>query len=217
MNILSTIRRSHRLSLAITFTFVAVAGSLQAKTDLFPELLAKYNFEGLPSWVPGWGAGHGSTYQPATGWRTPFRVELDADDPHSGMHALRIELKEASGKEKIVHAPAIKVASPSGDSSEERKICIHLHVRTHGLVENGVGIRLLERDAENTSIRLLDNEKSLVHVPNSSEWVELNATGTLDSRTASITLMIVAYQSEVPATLWVDDISVELLTTSELR
>ncbi len=216
MNTTSALHLLSRLLLPATFA-LCVAASAHAQANPAPGLLAKYNFEDIPAWVPDWGAGHGSTYKPATGWKTPFRVVLDSENPHSGDYSLRIGLNESSTKEKIVHGPAIKIAPAPADRPGDRKVRIRLHARAAGLVDNGVGVRVLERDEKNASIRLLANEKSLIIVPNSADWVELNAEGTLHSRTASITFMVVAYQSEVPATVWIDDISVELTSAGDSR
>lgn len=191
-------------ALRIATLLAALAAPLAAQA--VPELLAKYDFEKIPSWVPDWGAGHGSTYKPATGWKTPLKVSLDSENPHFGANALRIELLESSEKEKIVHGPAIKIAS----SASERKLDVTLYVRASGIAGKGAGIRVLERDEKGASIRLLGNKNSLLPIENSTEWVELRAEGVLHSRTASITFMVVAYQSEVPAIIWVDDIAVEL-------
>jgi hypothetical protein len=185
-----------------------LAAPLAAQTG--PELLAKYNFESLPVYVPDWGAGHGSTYKPATGWKTPFRVSLDSANPHAGDNALRFELLESSEKEKIVHGPAIKIAAPADGAVGERRLLVRLFVRSSGITGKGAGIRLLERDEKNASIRLLGNKTSLIPVPDSADWVELEAEGALHSRTRSVTFMVVAYQSETPATVWIDDVSIEL-------
>lgn len=194
---------------------IATAASTSfAQGGPLPELLAKYTFENIPTWVPEWGAGHGSTYKPATGWRTPFRVSLESENPHSGAHALRIELNESSEREKIVHGPAIKIAPAPADRPGDRKVNLLLHVRSAGLTGKGAGIRILERDEKGASIRLLGNKNSLVTIPDSAEWVDLAAEGVLHSRTASITFMVVTYQSEVPATIWIDDISLELSPVS---
>jgi hypothetical protein len=187
-----------------------VLAAAPAAAQTAPGLLAKYNFENIPAWVPDWGAGHGSTYKPATGWKTPFKVGLDAANPHAGENALRLDLVESSEKEKIVHGPAIKIApAPAGDPSD-RKVVVRLFVRSSGVTGKGAGIRVLERDEKGASLRLLGGKSSLVPVPDSADWVELSAEGTLHSRTASITFMLVAYQTEVPATVWIDDISLEL-------
>jgi hypothetical protein len=196
---------------------LAAVVSAAAQTGRTPELLAKYTFENIPAWVPDWGAGHGSTYKPATGWKTPFRVMLDAGNPHAGASSLRLELNESSPKEKVVHGPAIRVAPASADNPGGRRVRIRLHARSAGLVDKGAGIRVLERDEKNASIRLLAGQKSLVAVPGSTDWVELEAGGALHSRTASITFMLVVYQSEVPASVWIDDVSVELLPSGNVR
>lgn len=198
------------LTLLCPFAAALLAASPSAQAA--PELLAKYNFEGVPSWVPDWGAGHGSTYKPATGWKTPFKVALETANPHAGGNALRFELLESSEKEKLLHGPAIKIAPPASDDFNDRKVVVRLFVRSSGLTGKGAGIRVLERDAQGASIRLLGGKNSLLTVPDSGEWMEIEAEGVLHSRTASITFMVVAYQSEVPAAIWIDDVSVELVS-----
>lgn len=189
-----------------------LATPLAAQTG--PEFLAKYNFENIPAYVPDWGAGHGSTYKPATGWKTPFKVSLDSANPHAGDNALRFELLESSEKEKLVHGPAIKIAAPADGAVGERKLVVRLFVRSSGVTGKGVGVRVLERDEKNASIRLLGNKPSLIPVPDSADWVELEAEGSLHSRTRSVTFMVVAYQTEAPAIVWIDDVSLELLPAS---
>lgn len=199
-------------ALRIAALLAVLTAPLAAQTS--PELLAKYNFENIPVFIPDWGAGHGSTYKPATGWKTPFKVSLDSANPHAGDNALRFELLESSEKEKLVHSPAIKIAPPAEGAVGERKLVVRLFVRSSGITGKGVGIRVLERDEKNASIRLLGNKTSLIPVPDSADWVELEAEGSLHSRTRSVTFMVVAYQAEVPATVWIDDVSVELAPAS---
>jgi hypothetical protein len=170
------------------------------------NLLAKYDFENIPAFVPNWGAGLGSTYKPATGWKEPFTVALDTQDTHAGENSLRLELTEGSDKTKILHSPAIKVEP----SDSERTVHLRLFVKAAGLMQDGAGIRILERDENSASIRLLNSKDTLIPLADSKDWVELEAEGVLHSRTASISFMVVVYQSEVPATIWIDDISVEL-------
>jgi hypothetical protein len=179
---------------------------VSARAENAPVLLAKYDFEDIPAWIPNWGAGLGSTYKPATGWKTPFMVSLDTDNPHAGGSALRFELLEPSEKEKIVHGPAIKVEPSEG----ERRVRVRLFARAVGFGETGAGIRILEKDEKGASIRLLNSKNTLIAIPDSPDWVELDAEGVLHSRTASLTFMVVGYQMEAPATLWIDDVSVEL-------
>ena len=197
-----------RLSPALAVAFAALASFASAQTA--PGLVAKYNFEDIPTWIPDWGAGHGSTYKPATGWKTPFKVSLDSENPHAGANALRFELLESSEKEKLVHGPAIKISPAPADRPGDRRISVRLFARASGLTGKGAGIRVLERDEKGASIRLLGNAKSLIPLANSADWTELTAEGVLHSRTASITFMVVAYQAEIPATVFIDDVSIEL-------
>jgi len=175
-----------------------------------PQLLAKYDFEDIPAYIPNWGAALGSTYKSATDWKTPFVVSLDQDNPHAGANALRLELLEPSEKEKIVHSPTITVEPSEG----ERHVRVRLFVRASGFSETGAGIRILERDDKGASIRLLSDKNTLIPVPDSADWVEIEAEGRLHPRTASIMFMVVGYQTETPANLWIDDVSVELETVA---
>lgn len=197
------LRPEHAAILALACSAFLFA---QARAEDPASLLAKYDFEDTPAWIPNWGGGLGSTYKPATGWKTPFVVSLDEDNPHSGAKSLRFELNDTSEKEKIVHSPSISVEP----SDAERVVRVRLFARASGFGDKGVGIRILERDANGASIRLLGTEKTLIPIPDSDEWIELEGGGTLHSRTASISFMLVAYQAEAPATVWIDDVSVEL-------
>lgn len=205
-----------RLRLVPALAALALIATTASAADA-PRLLAKYNFEDIPAYVPDWGAGLGSTYKPATGWKTPFKVRLDADNPHSGANALRFELIESAPKEKIVHSPSIKVGPPPADRPGDRKVTVHLYARAVGLADKGAGIRVLERDEKGASIRLLANEKTLAAIPDSPTWIEIAAEGVLHSRTRSITFMLVVNQAEPPATIWIDDVSIELENTGYTR
>jgi len=191
---------------------VYIAGAVEAEVPVVPRLLAKYNFENLPAWVPEWGGGHNNQYRPATGWRGPFQVSLDTGNPHSGLHSLRMTLVDAAEGEKIVHSPAVDIPAFTGESTEADVLRIRLFVRSDGLAENGAGVRVLQRDAEGRSIGLLAGRDRLIEIPRfSPEWVELNAQARLHSRTASVLFMLVVTQTDPAATVWMDDISVELL------
>ncbi|AHF92347.1 hypothetical protein OPIT5_20940 [Opitutaceae bacterium TAV5] len=174
-----------------------------------PQLLVKYTFENIPAHIPGWGAGHGSTYKPATGWKTPFTVKLDATDPHSGTDALRIQILETTNGEKIVHTPSIPL--PEADAAASPgKVIVHLYARAKGLLESGAAVRILERDASNKPIGFLAHKQKLATIKSSDTWQEITAQGTLNPRTRNFSLMIVLDREQTPATVWVDDISIEL-------
>jgi len=193
-------------ALAILFSLVLATPTPASEN---PVLLAKYDFENLPAWVPNWGAGFQNSYKPATGWKTPFKVSLCPENPHSGDHALRIDLLELADGEKIVHSPSIQI-DPPAEGSLGRKVAIRLFVRTSDLEEGQAGIRILERDEKGASIGLLQGEKSILPLSDSPEWVELNAEGVLHSATRSISFMVVLYQATAPVTVWIDDVSIEL-------
>jgi hypothetical protein len=175
-----------------------------------PELLVQYDFEKIPTFIPGWGAGYGSTYKPATGWHAPFKVTLDNEDPHSGNNALRFELLEVPTNEIIVHSPAIILPElASGESRQGERVIIHAYVRAKGISDGEVGLRVLEKNKDGKSLGLLKNQKSLVSITETPEWTELTVEGTLRSDAHSIVFMLVSNTQQVPATIYLDDISIE--------
>lgn len=185
---------------------VAFASSTSAEENAPTELLAEYNFENIPDFVPNWGAGYDHTYKPATGWKTPFTVKLDRENPHAGSNALRFQLLEEAQGEKILHTPTIEIP----EDFAGRKVTVRLHLRSEGIVENGAGIRILERSGKGASIGLLSGKKTLIPVPDSADWTELVAEGVLNKGTRNISLMVVMYSEQSPATIWIDDISLEI-------
>lgn len=181
-----------------------------------PILLAKFNFEDIPAHVPNWGAGNNGKYKPATGWKEPFVVKLDPVDPHSGASSLRFELLQnrdpgATGNgERIVHSPAIQVPALVADGAS--RVAIHFAVRTRGVFEGAVGVRILERSEKQTSLGLVADKDMLIELPRSEAWVRLDAEGKLRSGTRTITFMVVMDgRQQAPATVWIDDISLEFI------
>ncbi|RRK02655.1 hypothetical protein Ga0100230_006000 [Opitutaceae bacterium TAV3] len=197
------------LALSLLIACAPNQASAQDAAEPQAQLLAKYTFEGIPAHIPDWGGGVGSVYKPATGWKTPFTVKLDTNDPHSGGNSLRIELLETTNGEKIVHTPSIKIPLP--ETSAPGKVSIRLYIRTQGIVEKGALIRGLERDEKGKIVRYLGNKKELFPVPETATWQEFTTQATLAPNTRSISVMLSLTKEQTsPATVWLDDISVEL-------
>lgn len=191
--------------------------SVSAQQQSGEQLLAKYNFEGIPAHIPNWGAGFGS-YKPATGWKTPFIVSLDTVDPHSGTNSMLINLEaiqpDESGKikERIVHSPGIKL--PEGVVGTAGKVIVRLSLKSEGVVPGGVGIRVLERGG-NKSLGLLGNKNNLIVVEQGEGWIELEAEASLRRSADMITFMVVVNPvQQTPAKIWIDDISLEFVPNS---
>lgn len=208
LNFMTHILRSFVLSLLLVFASAQSSAQDATATAPEPQLLAKYTFENIPAHIPGWGAGHGSTYKGATGWKTPFTVKLDTADPHSGTNAMRIEVLETTSGEKVVHTPSITVPEAEAAASPG-KVIVHLYARAEGLLESGAIVRILERDANSKPIGFLGHKKVLASIKSSETWQEITAQGTLNPRTRNFSLMIVLDREQTPATVWIDDISVE--------
>lgn len=195
------------LSVALTCALTTPAEAVEAAPA---ELLVQYDFEGIPTFIPNWGAGYSGQYKGATGWHSPFKVSLDKEDPHSGDNALRFELLEVPAGEIIVHSPAIALPElAEGESRAGSKIIIHAYVRTKGVTDGEVGLRVLEKNKDGKSLGLLMNEKSIVSISESSEWTELTVEGDLRSGAHTIIFMLVANVSQSPVIVWLDDISIE--------
>lgn len=196
-------------SLALA-TPIHAADSAEAASP--PELLAQYDFEKIPAWIPNWGAGYESTYKPATGWHSPFKVRLDNENPHSGDNALCFEQFEVATGEIIVHSPSIALPElVAGESRSGARVIIRAYVRTQGIMEGDAALRVLEKSKDGKSLGLLKNEKSLVPISESPEWTELTVEGKLRNDTHTIAFMLVANVQQVPAFVCLDDISIEFV------
>lgn len=187
-----------------------------AKPAPVPTLLAKFNFEDTPAWIPNWGAASNGSYKPATGFKKPFVVKLDPQDPHSGENALRFELIESRAAdekgsgERLVHSPQIEV--PPFTGTEPAKLVLRFAIRTKGIYEGGLGIRVLERNDQQKSLGLLGSKDSVIEILDTPKWKDFEVSAKLRTGTRSVSFMIVMYgHQQAPATVWVDDISLEYL------
>ncbi len=202
-------------SLALLAPLSIHAAPAGGKTAPAPMLLAKFNFEDTPAWVPNWGAANNGSYKPATGWKKPFVVKLDPADPHSGENALRFELIEnrapdEKAGERLVHSPQIEIPTFTGTTPP--KLVVRFAARTRGVFEGGVGIRVLERNDKQASLGLLGNKESFIELPETPGWKEFQFEGKLRTNTRSIAFMVVMYNhQQAPAAVWIDDISLEYL------
>ena len=198
------------------FAAPAAKAPASAKPAPVPMLLAKFTFEDTPAWVPNWGAANNGSYKPATGFKKPFVVKLDPQDPHSGENALRFELLESRAPdekgsgERLVHSPQIEV--PPFTGTEPAKLVVRFAVRTRGIYEGGLGIRVLERNEQQKSLGLLGGKDSILEILDTPSWKELEVSAKLRTGTRSIAFMVVMYgHQQAPATVWIDDISLEYL------
>lgn len=211
--------RSHPFVAFCAVTALPLSAQIKAPAAApapVPMLLAKFNFEETPAWIPNWGAANNGSYKPATGFKAPFVVKLDPADPHSGENALRFDLIEnrppdAKGSgERLVHSPQIDVPPFTGKGPA--RLVVRFAVRTKGIYEGGLGIRVLERSEQKTSLGLLGNKDSILEIPETPTWKEFEISAKLRSGTRSIAFMIVMYgHQQAPATVWIDDISLEYL------
>lgn len=172
------------------------------------ELLAKYDFESDAKWLPKWGAGLGSKYAPATGWKKPFVVTLERGDSHSGDACLKMDIVESVPGEKILHTDVIAIPAP--DEGKKVRVAICFYVRSQGLSEKSLHLRGLEKDESNKTLKMVGDAKSLVAIPLAPEWTEVRWTGALNPKTRGLMIMLAVTSTDAPATFWLDDLSVEM-------
>ncbi len=176
------------------------------------ELLAKYDFESDAKWLPKWGAGLGSKYAPATGWKKPFVVTLEKGDSHSGDACLKMEILESVPGEKILHTDVFAIPAP--DEGKKVRVTVCFYVRTQGLAEKSLHLRGLEKDESNKTLKMVGDSKSLVAIPLNAEWTEVRWTGALNPRTRGLMIMLAVTSTDAPAAFWLDDLSVEIAPES---
>lgn len=201
----STGRLLAAAALPLLATVPAVGnGAPAADAAAANPILVEYGFEGIAAYIPNWGAGYGSTYKPATGWKEPFVVSLDREDPHSGQAAMSVRFSAGNEQTIRVHSPAIKVPEPL----RGKDITVECYVKGEGIDPAKIGLGVMQKDAEGKTIGYVGNQPTLVAVTAGSDWSKISLKGRLNTRAASILLMFTAVEGQPESRLFVDDIIV---------
>jgi hypothetical protein len=169
-----------------------------------PVILDEEGFEGVPAYIPDWGAGYQSVYKPATGWKEPFRVTLDKEDPHSGLACMRIAF--AAPGEGLIRVHSSGIAVP--EALRGQRVRVEAYVRGQDLKPGSVGLGILQKDAAGKTLGYVGLEPKLAPIVAGEDWVKITAEGRLNAQAASLILMFTAEADTAPGTLWVDDILV---------
>jgi len=174
------------------------------------DLLAKYDFEPGPASAPplleGWSANDGTKgYKPAGGWKKPIAVALDPACSHSGEDALRFAVAEEAPREKTLLSPAIAVPAPG-------PIRIRCYARGEKLAPGSVEIRVLEKDAQGKVLRWLGEKPLFLTLQGGDAWEEAERVTPSGPQTRMLMIQFVLKNAPASATLWIDDLSVELLS-----
>lgn len=170
------------------------------------DLLLEQDFETVAAYLPGWGAGCGQLYKPAAAWKTPFVIALNSGDSHSGSKAVKISYLEAAGGEKIFHSPGISL--PNSAASEPRRVRIRFYYRLGGLPADALYFTPMEINGQTKSRRVL---KRIPLAP-ADEWQAVEYEGDLGRGSTQIQLLWINKSDAVSASLWIDDVSVELMS-----
>lgn len=197
----------HALLSGITFIFTT--GILLAPLNA-AELVSEQDFESVPSFLPGWGGGYGGDYKPATAWKTPFTVALDTSNPHFGAKSVKVAYLEPAKGDKTFHSQGI--ALPDNSSAEPRRIRIRFFYRLAGVSSGALNFSAMELNNQTKGKQLLDDKKVLCPLPPTDEWRSVEYVGKLHADTHQIQLIWVNTSDEAPAALFIDDVSVDLVT-----
>ncbi|MDP0495090.1 MAG: hypothetical protein Q7Q73_02675 [Verrucomicrobiota bacterium JB024] len=191
-----------RLTLAVAALTAATVNA--AALAPAPIILDEDGFEGVPAYIPDWGAGYQGVYKPATGWKEPFRVTLDKEDPHSGLACMRIAF--AAPGEGLIRVHSSGIAVP--ENLRGQRVRVEAYVRGQDLKPGSVGLGVLQKDAAGKTLGYVGLEPKLAPVAAGEDWIKITAEGLLNAQAASLILMFTAEADTAPGILWVDDILV---------
>lgn len=191
-------------ALWILTAFLAAPAGLQAG-----KLLEEYDFESVPAFLPNWGAGYSGTYKPATGWKEPFKVTLDSQNPHSGKKAVKVDYLEASSGKKILHTPAIVLKE-----GEDRTVEIQLYYRTENIGDENIQFQILQLDSDGSAFRYVETGKPVEWLQGSDKWCKVQFEGKVHNSARTLQLVWTVHDEKKEAALWLDDISVEVKGSS---
>ncbi|MFA6960712.1 MAG: hypothetical protein WC205_08185 [Opitutaceae bacterium] len=188
-----------------------LGASLQAAPATDVHLLAKYDFE-TPAALKEWTGEYAGTYKAAISWKTPFLIEWDQADAHSGSGALRVSfIEETATGNKTVLTPSIDVPAKS---ELPRTIIIRCFAKLEGGQAASVELRALQRNADKKPTKWLDDTKTLATVNVATGWQEIQIEGSVLAETRSIGLMFVNIgipgQGKPLSYLVLDDLTVEM-------
>ncbi len=127
---------------------------------------------------------------------------------HAGEAALRYEIRNESSDARYIISGA---KLPEGADVAGRTLRVRLFARSSALApEQQVRFRVLERNANGVN-GWLGGKENLLPLKTSTEWQEFNTTAKLATTTRGLTLYFVFPKPLPGQTLWIDDLSVEVV------
>lgn len=172
------------------------------------ELVAEYDFESVPPFLPGWGGGYGSEYKPAAAWKTPFTAALDSSNPHSGSQSVKVTyLKPAKG-DKIFHSQGIELPENRGAA----RIRIRFFYRLTGTSGEALHFSVMGTNRRTQGKEWQDRQRVLSSLPPADSWRPVEYEGSLNADIRQIQLIWVNPSAESTGELFLDDVSVDLIT-----
>jgi hypothetical protein len=138
-------------------------------------------------------------------------LTLDTSGAHAGNSALKYEIVNAEDAERYIFSGVNLPPNPDG---AERSLRIRVWARTAPNGETGTNFtfRVLERD-ESKVTGWLGGKNDAIRFEPSADWKEFVATGQLKAATRGLTIYVVALKPQVGQSVWIDDLSVEVVPT----
>jgi hypothetical protein len=142
-----------------------------------------------------------------------FSVSLDnsANAAHSGQAALKYEVTEESEKERYIFSGA---KLPADGDMANRTLRVRLFARTATAADDqAFTFRVLERDSAKPTGWIAGKNEAIKFEP-STDWKEYSFTGKLAPTTQGLTLYVVAKKPALGQSIWIDDLSIEVVPTA---
>lgn len=131
---------------------------------------------------------------------------------HSGSGALKFEITNQSDNERFVHR-GTKVPESAGGKGRQLRLRVFARTASAAGQQPQIVLRVLQRD-QTAVIGWLEGKTDLVPVSPSSEWRAYTVTGQLAPGTRSVMVYAVIKKPTPGQTLWLDDLSLEVVSTT---
>jgi|GEM_PF-4966236 len=170
-----------------------------ARANGAPQLALKQDFERIDS-VAAW-----RNQTPST---SALNLDTAPHQSHSGTGALRYQISAKSDKEIYIYSG---VKLPADQNSNGRMVRIRFYARTAPAAETVFAFRVLERNEKSTT-SWLESKTDAIKITPSADWKECSIIGKLADGTRGLTIYLVARNPQPGQTIWLDDLSVEIIS-----
>jgi hypothetical protein len=178
---------------------LAISGPGAAYAAGNNSLVLKYDFERADA-VANWRQDLGRE-------GVPDKVSVDSAVSHSGQSSLRFEIVQDAGRPRHAYCGD---KLPVTDNQPGRTVRLRLFARTQGVPAGEATVRILERD-DTKVLGWVEKKETLLPLESSSDWKEYEVSGKLSDSARGVTLFVFLKNPRAGQTIWLDDVSLELV------